>query len=65
MTQKDDGQAVTTTALHAMAALKRAADEARKIAIQTNTAIVVFQDGKRVHITAEELRTRERIAGPL
>ena len=36
-------------------ALKRAAKEARRIAILTNTAIIVVRDGKRLRISAEEL----------
>lgn len=42
-----------------MAALERAADLARKTAIQTDTAIIVVKDGKRVRITADELRQQE------
>jgi len=34
----------------AMAALKRAAQRAREIARQTDTAIVVVRDGKIVHV---------------
>lgn len=37
-------------------AIQRAALEARKIAIQTNTAIIVMQNGKMVRMTADELR---------
>lgn len=37
-------------------ALLRAADMARQVAIQTNTAIVIVQDGQLRRITAEELR---------
>ena len=39
-----------------MAAMKRAAALARKIAIQTNTGIIVVRDGKPVRIPAAELR---------
>jgi imidazolonepropionase-like amidohydrolase len=39
-----------------MAAMKRAAALARKIAIQTDTGIVVVRDGKVVRISAAELR---------
>ena len=39
-----------------LAALQRAAAEARKIAIQTNTHIVVMKDGKIVRLSADELR---------
>ena len=39
-----------------LAAMQRAAELARKIAIQTDTAIVVVKDGKPVRITADQLR---------
>lgn len=41
-------------------ALKRAAELARKIAIQTDTAIVVVRDGKTVRVPAAQLR-KERV----
>lgn len=41
------------------AALKRAAELARQIAIQTNTAIVVVTDGKLKRITADQLRAED------
>ncbi len=37
-------------------AMQRAALEARKIAMQTNTAIIIMKNGKMVRITADELR---------
>ncbi len=43
-------------------ALKRAAARAREIAIQTNTAIVVSENGAVRHISAQEL-VREREQG--
>lgn len=43
-----------------VAAMRRAADMARKTAIETNTEIVIVQDGKTVRITAEELRRTQR-----
>lgn len=43
----------------ALAALQRAAELARKTAIQTDTAIVVVKEGKRVRITADELRRQQ------
>lgn len=43
-----------------LAAMLRAAEMARETAIQTNTEIVLAKDGKPLHITAEELRKRER-----
>lgn len=39
-----------------LAALQRAAKEARKIAIQTDTHIVVMENGKLVRLSAENLR---------
>ena len=41
---------------NSMAALRRAAQLARKIAIQTDIEIVVVRDGKIVRIPAETLR---------
>jgi len=43
----------------ALAAMQRAAEEARNIAIQTNTAIVVKVDGEIKHITAAELISQD------
>ncbi len=37
-------------------ALQRAAEMARKAAIQTETDLVVIQEGRLVHLTADELR---------
>lgn len=39
-----------------LGALRRAAQLARKIAIQTETGIVVVSDGRRHRISANELR---------
>lgn len=39
-----------------LAALRRAAQSARQIAIQTDTAIVVVKDGKLIRIPAKTLR---------
>lgn len=38
-------------------ALQRAAEIAKKIAMQTSTSIVVVQDGRLVHLSADELRS--------
>jgi argonaute-like protein implicated in RNA metabolism and viral defense len=43
-----------------LAAMYRAAEMARQIAIQTNTAIVIVRDGKLVRIPAEQLREESR-----
>jgi hypothetical protein len=45
----------------ALTAMQRAAEEARRIAIQTNTAIVVKVDGEIKHITAAELKERSDV----
>ena len=37
-------------------AIRRAADAARNLGIQTNTGIVVVEDGTLIHVTADELR---------
>ncbi|WP_315549578.1 hypothetical protein [Lautropia mirabilis] len=42
-----------------MVAMQRAAQMARQIAIQTNTAIILHQDGKMVRITANQLREQD------
>ncbi len=39
-----------------LAAIQRAAGLARKVAMQTDTEIVVVRDGKLVEIPAEQLR---------
>lgn len=38
-----------------LAALRRAAEQARKTAVQTNTALVIVKDGKLLRIPAVEL----------
>ena len=43
----------------AFAALQRAAEEAKRIAIQTNTAIIINIDGEVKRIDAEMLKNNE------
>jgi hypothetical protein len=57
--QQDLSKAKNPDIRNSLAAMERAAAEARRIAIQTNTAIVVVKDGKTVRITAEQLRAGE------
>lgn len=45
-----------------LAAMQRAAQMARDVAMQTNTAIILMQDGKIVRITAAELRRQAKAA---
>jgi len=56
MTLADLSQAKNPKLRGSLAAMRRAAAMARRTAIQTNTGIVVVRDGKRVHISAEQLR---------
>ncbi|MDR1911792.1 MAG: hypothetical protein LBQ52_05540 [Helicobacteraceae bacterium] len=46
-----------------LAALERAAQAARKNAIQTDTAIVIMRNGKIIRIGADELRRQEVAIG--
>ena len=67
MTQKDLSKAKNPDIRNSLAAMQRAAEFARKIALQTGTALVMVKDGKIMHIPAEQLRKddqeRERTAG--
>ena len=56
MTLADLSKAKNPKLRASLAAMHRSAEMARKIAIQTDTGIVVVRDGKRVHISAAELR---------
>ncbi len=56
MKAKDISEAKDQDLRASMAALQRAAESARKTAIQTDTGIVIQRDGKLVRISAQELR---------
>jgi hypothetical protein len=56
MTKRDLSECKNPDMRGSMAAMRRAAAMARQIAIETNTGIVLFRDGKVVHISAAELR---------
>lgn len=60
MTQQELSKAKNPDLRGSLAALRRAAEMARKTAIQTETEIVVVKGGKLVHIPADELRTEGR-----
>ena len=47
---------------NSLAAMKRAALQARKIAMQTNTSIVIVRNNQLIHISAQELRQAEEAA---
>lgn len=61
MRSRDLAKAKNPDMRASLAAMIRAAELAREIAIQTNTAIVIVKDGKPVRVTSEELR-KEREA---
>ncbi len=60
MTQQELSKAKNPDLRASLAAMRRAAEMARTIAIQTNTEIVIVKEGKPVRITAEELRKEQR-----
>ena len=60
MSQRDLSEAKNPDLRASLAAMRRAAEMARTTAIQTNTGIVIVQDGKPVRITSEELRREQR-----
>lgn len=50
--------------LDSVEAMHHAAQMAREIAIQTNTAIAVNQDGKMTIISADKLRKQKQVLKP-
>ncbi len=56
MTQHELSKAKNPDLRGSLAAMQRAAELARKTAIQTGTEIVVVRNGQLVRITAEQLR---------
>lgn len=56
MTRKDISRAKNPDLRASLAAMRRAAEMARKMAVQTNTEIVIARDGRPVRITAAQLR---------
>lgn len=56
MRKADISQAKDPDLRASLAAMQRAARLARRTAIQTETGIVIVQNGKIVHISAQELR---------
>lgn len=59
MKKQDISTAKDSDLRASQAAMQRAAALARQVAIQTNTAIVVEQNGKVLRVTADELRQQE------
>ena len=62
MTRRELSKARNPDLRASLAAMLRAAEMARKTAIQTDTEIVLAKDGKPLRITAEELRMSKRQA---
>jgi hypothetical protein len=60
MTQQELSKAKNPDLRASLAAMRRAAQMARSTAIQTDTEIVIVEDGKPVRVTAEELRKEQR-----
>lgn len=60
MTQHELAKAKDPDLRTSLQAIKRAAKEARKIAVQTDTSIVIVRDNKIVHVSAEELRQGQK-----
>ena len=56
MTQKDLSKAKDPDLRASLAAMQRAAEMARRTAIQTDTEIVIVRGGKMERIPAEQLR---------
>ena len=56
MTPEELSGAEPPFARGSLAAMHRVADEARRIAIETSTGIIVMRDGKTVRLAAKELR---------
>lgn len=56
MNSLDISQAKNPDLRASLAALQRASETARKVAIQTDTALIIVQDGKLTRLTASQLR---------
>ncbi len=67
MSTKDISNAKDPDLRASLGALRRAAQQARKTAIQTETNLVIVKDGRMQRISADELRQRvntERMLKP-
>jgi len=56
MTPQDLSKAKNPDIRNSLAAIRRAAEMARQIALQTNTAFVMVRNGRTVRVPAEQLR---------
>ena len=62
MNTKDITEAKDEYLRNSLRFLKEASQQARKIAIQTGTNLVIVKDGKLTHVSAEELVKKEPIS---
>lgn len=60
MNKPDISKAKNPDLRASLAALQRAAQAARDVAVQTNTGIVLVQNGKLVKVSAQELREKKQ-----
>ncbi len=60
MSKVDISQAKNPDLRASLVALQRAAEAARRIAVQTNTSIVLVEKGKLIKVSAEQLRKEIR-----
>ena len=61
MTQHELAKAKDPDLLASLQAIRRAALLARKMAVQTDTGIVIVQDEKIVYVSAEQLRREQPV----
>jgi hypothetical protein len=64
MSTKDISQVRDPDLRSSMAALRRASELARKIAIQTGTDLIVVRDGRLLHVDPATLRERTPPGNP-
>jgi hypothetical protein len=65
MKAKDISEAKDLALRASMAALRRASLQARKTAIQTETHLIIVEDGQMMRLSAKDLREQEsRKIGP-
>ena len=60
MTEQELSKAKDPDLIASRSAMTRAADTARKIAMQTRTAIVIVKDRRIVRVTHDELRYQDK-----
>ena len=65
MNLKPISQAKDAEMRHAIYAMQRAAQMACKVAIQTNTKLVVMRDGQLLEISAQELLNAQKKSASL